>query len=145
MLEVRYIIETGEVTGWCSRETKFGNLDRGRETETIVILDIPVPPYNCSRYLCDGTNLEELPDDTQPPFSTHIGRITEIDPSKAKPATIKRMWEGREFTYNCLVTQDIRDQYAEGKISIGDYVLVHFLDDVDKDIAIIMQKIFKTW
>ena len=145
MLELRYIKATGEVTGWCGREQSFGKLDRGRETEAIVILDIPVPLHNCSRYLCDGLSLEELPDDTQPPYSTHIGRITDIDPSKAKPATIVRLWEGRGFTYNCLVTQDIKDQYVEGKINIGDFVLVHFFDDTEKDIAVIMQKIFKTW
>jgi len=86
-----------------------------------------------------------LPDPpTEPPYSTHIGQITGIDPTKAKPATIKRLWEGQEFTYDCLVTQDIRDQYAEGKISIGDFVLVHFFDD-GKIVAIVMQKVFKTW
>ena len=90
---------------------------------------------------------EIIPDPpVEPPYSTHIGQITDIDPSKVKPATIKRMWEGQEFTYNCLVTQDIRDQYAEGKINIGDYVLVHFFDDdMEKPISIVMQKVFKTW
>lgn len=149
MLEVRYEKVSKKVTGWCGDKTQMGKLDRGRPEETVTVIDAPVPPENCSNYTFNEATqeLEKIPEEIEPPYSTHIGQVTDIDPSKAKPATIKRLWAGQEFTYNCLVTQDVRDQYAEGKINIGDFVLVEFFDDdeIGKLIAIITQKIFKTW
>lgn len=86
--------------------------------------------------------LASLPPPGEPPRSTHISILTDIDPSKARPAEIKREWEGDDYYYRCFVTQTVRDEYIAGKIEIGDYVLVHF-DDVGEQV--VTAKIFKSW
>jgi len=58
MLEVRFLIETGQVTGWCGDKSQFGHLDRGRDTEGIVILDTGVPSGFCSDYTFTGQTLD---------------------------------------------------------------------------------------
>ncbi|GAH39430.1 unnamed protein product, partial [marine sediment metagenome] len=39
----------------------------------------------------------------EPPLSTHISVIDAIDTSKARPVRVKRVWEGRDYFYDCLV------------------------------------------
>jgi hypothetical protein len=77
-----------------------------------------------------------------PPHSMHVARLVAINPTAARPAMIERNWEGDVYSYNCLITQDIRNQYAAGQIQAGDFVLAHF-DDIDQ--VIITHKIFKSW
>jgi len=43
MIEIRYIKDTGEITGLCEDVEQFGHLDRKRDTEAITILDTPIP------------------------------------------------------------------------------------------------------
>ena len=52
MLELRYHMGTKHVTGWCGDEKQFGNL-RLRQGERIVVIDIPVPPFDSKAYLFD--------------------------------------------------------------------------------------------
>lgn len=80
----------------------------------------------------------------EPPCSTHISTIDAIDPIKARPVRVKRVWEGRDYFYNCFATESVKDQYVAGDVKIGDYVIVHFLED-DPDRAIVIAKVFKTW
>jgi len=79
---------------------------------------------------------------TPPPQSTHIATLESVDPTKARPARVKRVWEGRDYYYDCLVTQTVKDEYVAGKIKVGDYLIVHF-DDIGE--KVVTAKIFKSW
>ena len=83
--------------------------------------------------------VEPLP---EPPRSSHISTLEAVDPTKARPARIKRVWQGIDYYYDCFATQTVRDEFIAAKIVIGDYVIVHF-DDVGEQI--VMAKVFKSW
>ena len=78
----------------------------------------------------------------QPPRSSHISTIEAIDTSKARPVKIKRVWQSKDYFYDCFVTESVKDQYIAGDVAIGDYVIVHF-DDIGEQI--VTNKIFKSW
>jgi len=78
----------------------------------------------------------------EPPHSTHISTIEAIDPSKARPARIKRVWEGKDYFYDCLVSQSVKDQYVAGNVKVGDYVEVHFTDMGEQLVTV---KVYKSW
>jgi len=80
--------------------------------------------------------------ETKPSRSTHVSQVVKIDPSKVKPAQIKRVWEERDYLYDCFVTETIKDMYLAGNINVGDFVLVHF-DDVGEQV--VTEKIYKSW
>ena len=83
MLEVRYILATKKVTGWCGDPKQFGNLkDRGGEK--IVIVNIPIPPKPCRAYLFDEAinTLIDNPDYIEPAPSRDFG--DEIDKIKVR-------------------------------------------------------------
>ena len=93
----------------------------------------------------DGNHLiftDEPESISEPPRSTHISVIDAIDTSKARPVRIKRVWEGRDYFYDCFATQTVKDEYVAGKILIRDYVIVHF-DDIGEQI--VTAKVFKSW
>jgi hypothetical protein len=79
---------------------------------------------------------------TEPTLSTHIVTLVSVDPTKARPARIKRVWEGRDYYYDGLATQTVKDEYVAGKIKVGDYLIVHF-DDIGE--LVVTAKIFKSW
>ena len=80
--------------------------------------------------------------DTEPSKSTHVSQLASIDPSKVRPAQVKRIWEERDYLYDCFVTETIKDMYLAGNIHVGDYVLVHF-DDMGEQL--VTEKIYKSW
>ena len=79
---------------------------------------------------------------TDIPRSTHVSVLTAVNAPAVRPATIKRVWEGNDYFFDCFVTQTVRDEYVEGKIVIGDFVLVHF-DDIGEQL--VQAKVFKSW
>ena len=79
---------------------------------------------------------------TEPPHSTHISILEAVDPTKTRPAKVKRVWEGRDYFYDCFATQSVKDEFVAGKIKIGDYVLVHY-DNIGEQIVI--AKVWKSW
>jgi len=85
---------------------------------------------------------EPAPLPIEPSLSTHIATLVAINATKARPAKIKRVWEGRDYFYDCFATQTVKDEFIAGKIAIGDYVLVHF-DDIGEQI--VTAKVFKSW
>lgn len=87
---------------------------------------------------------ENVPPEPTPPPSTHLAVVDSIDPQAVKPATVTRTWAGKEYTYDCFVTEGVKDQWQQGDIHVGDFVLVHFLED-DTGKAIVIAKVFKTW
>ncbi|GAI86560.1 unnamed protein product, partial [marine sediment metagenome] len=76
------------------------------------------------------------------PHSTHISIIDAIDPTKARPVRVKRVWGDRDYFYDCLVTESVKDQYLAGDVAVGDYVIV-FWSDVGEQI--VAAKVFKSW
>lgn len=84
----------------------------------------------------------EPPPEPEPPLSTHISIIDAIDTSKARPVRIKRVWEGKDYFYDCLVTESVKDQYVSGDVKVGDYVIVHF-DDIGE--LVVTGKVYKSW
>lgn len=86
MLEIRYNTDTKEVTGWCGDPEQFGNLDRDRDNEVIIVLNIPIPEKSCSAYLYDEAtqSLIDNPDyvEPEPPRDP----LAEIDEIKTKIA-----------------------------------------------------------
>lgn len=91
----------------------------------------------------DGTKfVKPEPVLPEPPRSTHISTIDTIDTTKARPVRIKRVWESRDYFYDCLVTESVKDQYVAGDVAVGDYVIVHF-DDIGEQI--VTAKVFKSW
>lgn len=83
----------------------------------------------------------DLPE-TEPTLSTHIATLVSIDSSKARPARVKRTWEGRDYFYDCLVTESVKDQYLAGDIVVDDYLIVFFADNGE---TIVTAKVFKSW
>lgn len=77
----------------------------------------------------------------QPPNSTHISVLESIDVGRARPAKVKRVWEGKDYFYDCFVTENIKDQYVNGDIKVGDYLLVLF----EMGEQIVTAKVFKSW
>lgn len=123
--------------------------------ENVIEIEFPTtwqPPEGC--YLIDA--LDASPGDTwdgvkfirmllpttEPPTSTHIATLVAVDASKARPAKVKRIWDSREYLYDCLVTQAVKDEYQAGKIAIGDYVIVHYDDSGEQ---IVIAKVYKSW
>jgi len=88
------------------------------------------------------TDEPELVGPSEPPLSTHIATLVAVDPSKARPARIKRVWQGQDYYYDCFATQTVKDEFVAGKIAIGDYVLVHF-DEMGEQI--VTAKVYKSW
>jgi len=62
MLEIRYLRSTGQVTAWCGDEMQFGNLDRIRDDEDILITLDAVPDVSIDRCLMKDGNLVILPE-----------------------------------------------------------------------------------
>jgi hypothetical protein len=92
--------------------------------------------------------LEKRLTDPSPPRSGHPAQLVSVNISSVRPARVKRMWKGKEFFYDCLVTESIIGQYQAGKIAIGDYLWVEFLDN-NEEIGgreqIVIEKVRKTW
>ncbi len=66
MIEVRYTTLTNKVTGWCGDKKQFGNLDRQRPGESIVILNRTVPALSARAYLLQENKLVIDPAYTPP-------------------------------------------------------------------------------
>lgn len=67
MLEVRYVTATGQLTGLCYDESQFGNLDRERHTETVVIIQTSIITSSLEAYLFDVATQNLIPNPTFSP------------------------------------------------------------------------------
>jgi hypothetical protein len=83
------------------------------------------------------------------PHSEHIAKLVAVNATETKPATVMRRYWGENYTVNCLVTDTIKQMWLDEKLKVGDYVLVSFLeenpDTYERHIAIVTEKIFKSW
>jgi len=83
------------------------------------------------------------------PKSEHIGKLTAVDISRARPATVTRKFHHKTYDEQCLVTENIKNLWQAGKLSIGDYVLLSYIEEIpgtqEREIVIVTDKIYKTW
>ena len=98
----------------------------------------------------DELELEHITID-ELPVSEHIGKLIAVNPSLAKPATIRRRFMGKDYDINCLVTQNIVNMWTSSPklINIDDFVLVSFIDEIpnetERNVAIVTDKVYKSW
>jgi len=104
-------------------------------------MKLPVETYEQGTGQLLYTTEIDLPE-TEPPISTHISQLVAIDTTKVRPARVKRTWEGRDYIYDCFITETIKEMYVAGNIQMGDYVLVHY-DGIGEQV--ITEKIYKSW
>lgn len=146
MLKIRYDLSAKVLSGWTDIESEFDEL-MANKGEDVAILDILKPSVDDYEYFLFDATTQSLVDNPakpkpEPPYSTHISTIDAIDTAKARPVRIKRVWEGRDYFYDCFVTESVKDQFVAGDVVVGDYVLVHF-DDIREQI--VTAKVFKSW
>ena len=78
------------------------------------------------------------------PLSEYAGQVTAFDPKAARPVTVSIVWQGYAFSFPCFVTLDLLDAHVGGKLKVGDWILVYFLEgDAKRPIA--HQILHKTW
>ncbi len=83
-----------------------------------------------------------------PPASGHPAQLVSVDALAARPARVKRTWNGQDWFYDCLVTESVITKYQAGEIVIGDYLWVEFVDtseEIGGGEQIVIGKIRKTW
>jgi len=91
----------------------------------------------------DGSQfIPKIVPDPEPHRSSHISELVAVTVGQAKPARVKRVWQGKDYYYDCYVSQTVRDEFVAGNIQVGDRVLVHF-DDIGEQL--VTAKVFKSW
>jgi len=96
------------------------------------------------------TDLGLLPPSAEDlPRSQHIGKLVEVDPTKARPAIVTRKWHGLMFNITCLVSQSVVDMWVADTLNVGDFVIVSFIDEIpdttEVNLAIVVDKVYKSW
>ena len=145
MLEVLYDTTNNRVKGWCANSNQFGNFQPKPE-QAIVVLDVPIPAkadwYEVN--LVNNVIISNPEYKPKPRLCTHWAIVDSFNADTDRPLRVRRTWRGYEYEVDCYVTQTIKDQYLVGKITVGDLVLVEFLED-KADRAIVFAKVFKSW
>ena len=54
--------------------------------------------------------------------------VSAYNPDAEKPLEVTMTWLDYVFTFNCSVTQYLRDQLEKNKVVVGDVVIVLFVD-----------------
>jgi hypothetical protein len=96
----------------------------------------------------DDLNLEPV-EASDLPFSEHIAKVKEIVPTRPKPVTVTRKFMGQTYDVNCLISQTVRQLYQDGKVGVGDFVIVSFIEEHPNEaeihVPIVTDKVFKSW
>jgi len=83
------------------------------------------------------------------PHSQHIGKLINVNPALARPATVTRKWHGMTFDIQCLVSQTVVDMWIADTLNIGDFVVVSFIDEIpdseEVNLAIVVDKVYDSW
>lgn len=64
----------------------------------------------------------------RPPLSTHTGQIISADLGTEKPLKVRRVWEDRNFDYDCYISEELALLWQADKLHTGDIVVVEFLN-----------------
>jgi len=163
IMAVFYMIDTQEVSFWVTDaqivDRGDGKWDVTSPQRQAIGVNQEFVSYGLYKYkelplnIPAGTYLADLDlqaitaDDL--PKSEHIGIITGFDPGRAKPIHVRRRYMGVNYDFWCLGTQSVKDQYQQGMIQIGDYVLVSFIEEIpnstERHVAIVTDKVFQSW
>ena len=104
-------------------------------------------PYSYNGTVADLNLTPPTADDL--PHSQHIGKLVNVNPSLARPATVTRKWHGMTFDIQCLVSQTVVDMWIADTLNIGDYVVVSFIDEIpdseEVNLAIVVDKVYDSW
>lgn len=83
------------------------------------------------------------------PTSQHIAKLVAIDPGALRPATVTRKFLGETYQVSCLVSQTAVELYQAGKLQVGDFVIVVFIDEIpdtqEYNLAIVVDKVWRSW
>ena len=83
------------------------------------------------------------------PHSQHIGRLIAVNPSLAKPATVRRWYLGETYDIPCLVSQSIVDMWVADTLNVNDWVIVSFINEIpdteEVNVAIVVDKVYDSW
>ena len=83
------------------------------------------------------------------PQSTHIAKLKAVDIGANKPLTVTRKFQGLTYDVQCFVSQSVVELYLDGKVAIGDFVIVDYIDESPNDVAlnipIVVDKVYKSW
>ena len=98
----------------------------------------------------DGSQFIRPPEPPPPDpcRSGHPAVLISITPASARPARVKRICNGIDYFYDCLASQSVVNDYQAGKIIVGDYLWVEFIDDTEEiggGEQIVIAKVAKTW
>lgn len=145
MLEILYDTTTNRVRGWCADPAQFGNL-QPKPDQAVVVWDIPIPSksdwYEVN--LVNEVILTNPAYKPRPRLCTHWAIVDSFNTGEEKPMRVKRTIGGYEYQVDCYVTETVKDQYLAGDVAVGDFVLVHFLDD-DPNRAVVFAKVYRSW
>lgn len=83
------------------------------------------------------------------PHSQHIGKLIAVDTGLAKPAMVRRWYEGDTYDIQCLVSQSVVDMWIADTLNVNDFVIVSFIEEIPNtteiDIAVVVDKVYKSW
>ena len=69
---------------------------------------------------------------THPDYShvgtLHVARVAGFTPSARRPLQVVYTHKKEEHTFSCFVTEQIKSLYIADKLSVGDIVLLSFVD-----------------
>lgn len=160
---VFYKIEDGTFLFWCDANAQI--IDNGDSWDVIsdqivaggvnkskVAYEIyraePLPTTGTGNTTVDDLELE-TPTGIDLPHSQHIGELTAVNPSLAKPATVVRRYMGVNYDVQCLVSQSVVNMWLSGQLQVGDFVIVSFIDEIpgttEVNLAIVVDKVYKSW
>lgn len=104
-------------------------------------------PYGYNGTITDLGLVPPTADDL--PHSQHIGKLVNVNPALARPATVTRKCHGMTFDIQCLVSQTVVDMWIADTLNIGDYVVVSFIDEIpdteEVNLAIVVDKVYDSW
>jgi len=142
MLKIRYQTAGNKITGWCGDQSQFDGLV-ARAGEAVVEWDIAIPSWPTKACLVNtGTSTIELDPAYLPDVPVGVTRaIVAGFQAGDKPIRITRNWQGYDLEFNCYTSQQAFESYQSSDLSIGDHVLVVFVDG-EKDKAIVIDKVY---
>jgi len=71
-------------------------------------------------------------------------KVKGFNAAATKPLVVERTHRGATHTIDCYVTTQVKDEYQAGTLTVGDYVIISFIDgDPEKPCAIL--KAHETW
>jgi len=72
---------------------------------------------------------------------TYWARVAAFAPTSKKPITVRRSFAGAQIQMECYATQTVAALFQQGKLKVGDIVIVSFVDE-ELDKAVVIDKVW---